>query len=186
MLLLLHSASIEAFALTRLGRIARPRASVTASIDDDASSGKFARYGDDEREVPATFGELGVLTAGLDEEALGTLGDIIDANVQQGLVPIVVLTQAEMRQPLREVLKGMLARDCVIPATPASVQSPLVLFSGLEEEALRSVVGTLAQARTAGLVPRDVVFACAVPRAMDKSVGAIYNEVLGDQRANAR
>jgi hypothetical protein len=70
-------------------------------------------------------------------------------------------------------------QTCALPI------SPLVLFSGLDQQALRNVVGSLAQARTAGLVPSDTVFACAVPRAMDKNVGAIYDEVVGDQRANA-
>lgn len=185
-LLLSHLSAVDAYTLTaRLDRLARSRARAMTKMDEDADSGKFVRYGDEQREVPAAFGELGVLTAGLDEEALGTLGDIIDANVQQGLVPIVVLTQAEMRRPLREALKDMLTRDCVIPSTPASVQSPLVLFSGLEQQALRNVVGTLVQARTVGLVPADTVFVCAVPRAMDKNIGTIYDEVIGDQRANA-
>lgn len=149
-------------------------------------NGKFVQYGQSEA-VPAAFGPLGCLAAGLSEDELGLLGDVIDARPEQagGRVPIVVLSQADFRQPLRRALEGDLAeRDCILPAAPAQVASPLILFSGLEQRTLQAIVRVLVQARAAGSLPQSVAFAVAVPAALDKPIARIYHEVAADQRAN--
>ncbi|KAJ1638267.1 hypothetical protein T492DRAFT_946108 [Pavlovales sp. CCMP2436] len=152
--------------------------------DGDGDGGKFARFGSSEL-APECFGPPGCLCAGFTEEQLGIVGDAVDAHPGAAHVPIVVLAQTEMGQPLRKALEDMDSRDCVIPASPARVEAPLILFSGLEQARLHGIVATLVQARRAGSLPRDLAFALAVPRALDKRVAQIYEEVVDDQRANA-
>lgn len=162
----------------------RARCAMCAGAPD--GDGKFVQYGQSEA-VPAAFGPLGCLAAGLSEDELGLLGDVIDARPEQagGRVPIVVLSQADFREPLRRALEGDLAeRDCILPAAPAQVASPLILFSGLEQRALQAIVRVLVQARAAGSLPQSVAFAVAVPAALDKPIARIYREVATDQRAN--
>lgn len=148
-----------------------------------AEGAKFVQFGESEV-VPAAFGPLGCLVAGLGEDELGVVGDVVDSFPQDGHVPIVVLSQTDMKEPLRKALVGLAERDCIIPAVPAQVASPLVLFSGLGQQALQGIVAMLVQARNAGSIPKDVAFAVAVPRAVDKTLAQIYREVADDQRAN--
>jgi hypothetical protein len=150
----------------------------------EGGDGKFARYGD--RGVPAAFGPLGCLCAGLDEEELGVLGDAIDAHPAQGHIPIAILSKAEMLKPLRGALEGLAQRDCVIPAAPVQLSSPLIVFSGMEQATIRGVMTELVAARSRGSIPASVIFALAVPNAMDKPLSQIHEEAIGDQRANQR
>lgn len=166
----------------RLSR--RPCWDVSAGAPD--GGGKFVQFGESEA-VPAAFGPLGCLVAGLGEEELGIVGDVIDTfRAESSQVPIVVLSQSDMTEPLRKALVGLAERDCVIPVAPAQVASPFVLLSGLEQQALQGIVAMLVQARDAGSIPKGVAFAVAVPRAMDKTLAQIYREVADDQRANSR
>jgi hypothetical protein len=98
-----------------------------------------------------------------------------------------VLGAADLRRGtcLRDVLAQLGARDCVIPARPAEVRPPLVLFSGFSTVQTTAAVRAI---RAAVHLPQNerIMFAVAVPNALDKPVRMLCDELKGDHEANTR
>ena len=147
--------------------------------------GKFVQH----KELEPGCAPLGVVTAGLDDDALEALAETIEG-VYEGPdgsiahVPIAVLSKADLRLRMREVLAGLSERDSVLPDTPASVSVPLILLSGFTTTATSATVRAVrALGLTGGRDDARPMFAVAVPNALDKSFGLLIEEIKGDHLA---
>eukprot|EP00965_Chrysotila_dentata_P198116 6178594-Pleurochrysis_carterae.AAC.2 len=155
----------------------------------DEESGKFRRHS----ELSPGCSPLGVLCAGLDENQLEAVAEALE-NVWQGAdgtqishVPIVALSQGDMRPwvKLRSVLAQLQERDSELPARGAAVHVPLVLFSGFNTVQTSAAVRAISVLGLKGGSSQSrPMYAVAVPRALDKSLRVLCDELEGDHNAN--
>ena len=161
-----------------------------AAVRLDEGYGKFKRHA----ELSPGCAPLGVLCAGLAEDELETLAQAVegvwtgadgDETAAPRHVPIVVLVQTDLRRRLRDVLAELDERDSVLPVRALSIRNPLVIFSGLnsvELSATLRVVSPALRAQRPPDAPRPM-FATAVPRALDKRLSVLCEEIEGDHAA---
>ena len=166
--------------------------------------GKFVRH----NELSPGCGPLGVLCGGFQEEQLEVIAEALESvfdspDGQVAQVPIVALAQSDMRLRLRDVLAKLSERDSVLPDQPMRLRTPLVLLSGFSPVQTSLAV---RQIRSLGLQGRSQperfrwpwesddaddagwvapMFAAAVPKALDKPLSVLCEELEGDQQANA-
>lgn len=147
--------------------------------------GKFVKYGDEEGDAPQAFGPLGCLCGGLKESELEKLGAIVDDRSGAiGYIPMALIADEDLDRSLHDVLNTVVSRDAILPDTPAVLDRPLILFSGLNTDILRTLVGDVTQAIVAGDLPEETACAVAVPRAMARKVREVYADVVADQLEN--
>ena len=173
--------------------------------------GKFQRH----NELAPGCAPLGVLCGGFDEDQLEGIAEAIESVFETPdgpgpHVPIVPLAQGDMRLRLRDVLAKLNERDSVVPAQPIQLRVPLVLVSGFNPVqtslAVRQIRGlgmrggvaaqpagfrwpwekAAADADTDYAALSPPMFAAAVPKALDKSLSVLCDELEGDYLANAR
>lgn len=171
--------------------------------------GKFQRH----NELEPGCAPLGVLCGGFDEDQLEGIAEVIESVFETPdgpgpHVPIVPLAQGDMRLRLRDVLAKLNERDSIVPAQPVQLRVPLVLVSGFNPVqtslAVRQIRGLGLRggvaAQPAGFrwpweqAPKVAdpssmsppMFAAAVPKALDKSLSVLCDELEGDYLANAR
>ena len=126
-------------------------------------------------------------------------------------IPIVPLAQGDMRLRLRDVLARLAERDSVLPADPIRLRTPLVLLSGFSPVqtslAVRKIRALGLQSRAQAPEPagfrwpwereaddteatastfRSLMFAAVVPKALDKPLRVLCDELEGDHAENAR
>lgn len=149
-------------------------------------AGKFVRHS----ELEPGCAPLGVLTAGFDEDALELLAGAIDEvytgpDGPMATVPIAVLAHADMRLRLRDILATLAERDSVLPERPARPRVPLVLLSGFNTVATSAAVRAVrALGLEGGTEQVRPMFAAAVPRALDKRLTVLMEELEGDHKGN--
>ena len=151
----------------------------------DEERGKFVQH----KDLEPGCAPLGVVTAGLSEDALEVLAETIES-VYEGPdgvfahVPIAVLSKADWSRTMREVLSDLSERDSVLPERPLQPRVPLVLLSGFSTTATSVTVRSIrALGLTGGSDDVQPMFAVAVPNALDKSFGLLIDEIEGDHRA---
>jgi hypothetical protein len=79
-------------------------------------------------------------------------------------------------------------RDCEIPDEVATMKVPLVLISGLTPVQVSGCVKAIVGSGIKGGVPgaeAAPMCAIAVPKALDKSMAQLIDELCGDHMANA-
>lgn len=157
--------------------------------------GKFVRHS----ELAPGCAPLGVLVAGFDEDQLEAIAGVLESVVfpeaegeaedgkARDPLPIVPLGAQDFkpRVRLRDVLAQLQERDSVLPDTAAPMNVPLVLLSGFSpiqtSAAVRALGGLGLRGGTASSRP---VFAAAVPKALDKPLLQLREELEGDFWAN--
>ena len=157
--------------------------------DSGDEAGKFYRHS----ELQPGCGPLGVLVAGLGEDELEALAVTIEQVYQDAEgqpiahVPIAVIEQADLRKPLRDVLALVKKRDSELPALPARPRVPLVMLSGFSSVGTSAAVRALGSLGLTGGTDRTrPMFAVAVPRALDKPLSVLLEEIEGDHMANRK
>ena len=144
--------------------------------------GKFIRH----NEASPGCAPLGVVTAGFSDDALEALAETIE-DVYAGpdgataQVPIAVLSKADLKLRLRDVLATVAERDSQLPDRPAQPRVPLVLLSGFSTTATSATVRALRNlGLSGGSDDKAPMFAVAVPNALDKTLSRLVEEIEGD------
>jgi len=146
--------------------------------------------------VAGAFGPPGIIIGGLGEDELELLGDAVERTLMgpDGTpvvhVPFLVLSLEEVAEGtrLKDLLQVMSERDCVIPERSPSLSVPLVLMSGLTPVQVSGCVkAIIASGIKGGILGLEATPMCAiaVPKAMDKTMGQLIEELCGDHMANA-
>lgn len=157
--------------------------------DAEEDAAKFVRHA----ELKPGGAPLGMLCAGFAEDQLESLAHVLervwtgpDGSIEH--VPIVPLSELDLRVSLRAVLTELEARDSVLPQTPARVRVPLVLMCGFSTVQTSATVAAIRQIGLSGGCdePERPMFAVVVPNALEKRLGALCQELEGDHFANAR
>eukprot|EP00290_Baffinella_frigidus_P006474 CAMPEP_0180139650 /NCGR_PEP_ID=MMETSP0986-20121125/13686_1 /TAXON_ID=697907 /ORGANISM="non described non described, Strain CCMP2293" /LENGTH=187 /DNA_ID=CAMNT_0022081847 /DNA_START=13 /DNA_END=577 /DNA_ORIENTATION=- len=131
-----------------------------------------------------------------EEDELELLGDAVERTLMgpDGTpvvhVPFLVLSLEEVAEGtrLKDLLQVMSERDCVIPERSPSLSVPLVLMSGLTPVQVSGCVkAIIASGIKGGILGLEATPMCAiaVPKAMDKTMGQLIEELCGDHMANA-
>jgi hypothetical protein len=133
----------------------------------------------------------------LSEEHLESLDNILLTSLSStGYTPVVPLSQLDLDLTLRDMLfgaKGLYEgsttplykeKDHDLPdemATLSIATVPVILFSGLQPDAVRSTIANIRSWNgvESGPFPR-CAFAIAVPAALDKTLGQLLNEIQAD------
>ena len=101
---------------------------------------------------------------------------------REGLEEEQVVAKEDLRLKLRDILAGLQARDSVLPDRPALPRVPLVLLSGFNTVQTSATVRALRSLNLRGGVDQSTspMFAVAVPKALDKTLRVLIEEIEGD------
>ena len=150
--------------------------------------GEFLRH----KDLEPGGAPLGVVCAGFSDDALealaGTIEEtLMDADGQTAHVPIAVLDRSDLRRRLRDILAQLDERDSVLPNQPSNPRAPLILLSGFSTVATSATVRAVrALGLTGGSKDVSPMFAVAVPKALDKPLSVLIEEIEGDHLANQK
>ena len=182
-----------AFFVAPLRPLQQPRSQISMgwpweskAPEQAGEAGQFMRHSD----LEPGCAPLGVVCAGFDEDRLELLAQTIE-DVFQGPdgvkhVPIAVVGKADLKLRLRDILAGLSERDSVLPDRPAEAAVPLVMFSGFSTTATSAAVRAIrSTGLTGGSFDRPPMMAVAVPKALDKSLSRLLEEIEGDHLANS-
>ena len=95
-------------------------------------------------------------------------------------IPILVLSQADLRTQLRDVLAQLDARDSELPERPCKPRVPLVMLSGFSSTQTSAMVRALRMLGLRGGECGDEppMFAVAVPNALSKTLRVLIDELV--------
>jgi len=175
----------------------RSRRVVVRSGSDDDTVGKFYQLGGEEANsdiVPTSrFGPFGVIVGGWTDDDLEYVvapaleeAATDDSDAAPVPVPIRVLAKADLQKPLKDILENLQAMDAVMPeeGDDAQLTRPLLLFSGWDPERMIAAVKKLRGLVALRRLKTEPMAAMAVPRAMEKKLTFLVDEIQGDFEAN--
>lgn len=150
--------------------------------------------------VPAGFGPFGVIVGGwTDDELEYVVGPTLEEAHRQRVasaamsvdsdflfVPVRVLSQGDLDRPLGEVLETIQSMDGVMPelGDDARLKRPLLIFSGWLPEKMLDAVRKFRNMVALRQVSNAPMAAMAVPRAVNKLVRQLVEEIDSDFEAN--
>ncbi|EKX52226.1 hypothetical protein GUITHDRAFT_161344, partial [Guillardia theta CCMP2712] len=162
--------------------------------DKNNEAGKFVRQSNLQG-VNGVFGPPGLIVGGLGEDELEVLSEVVESALRVDAttapqLPIAVLGKEDFdgKTLLKDVVSTLSERDSVLPDEPAQLKFPMIMISGLNPIQVSACVKAIVASGIKGGIPGGTfhtpMCALVVPKAMDKSMVQLLDEVEGDHLAN--